>query len=524
MAMKVDHSFVPTTPEELAQCLSDPMWRLCSGQLYKIMVKDDNDPDADALILPFKPNKAQRRLLAKMHYRNVILKARQLGFTTLIAIFFLDCCLFRSNVRAGIVAQDLGAAEVIFRDKVLFAYNNLPEKLRNAMPLETQNTKELVFAHNNSSIRVAVSMRSGTLQYLHISEFGKICAKFPQRADEVITGSIPALAPNGLLFVESTAEGQSGHFYDITQRAKKLHESGKELGKKDYAFHFFPWWGAMEYRMDPDLVVITRKDDQYFDQIEAEMQCTIDIEQRAWWVATRDSEFSGAEEKMWQEYPSTPKEAFQKSTEGCYYTVQMTAARKQGRITTVPYMPGHPVNTFWDIGNSDGTAIWFHQQIGLQHRFIKFLEGWGEPYAHFVKLMQEAGWVWGTHYLPHDGAHVRQGQDSSISPQEMLENLGLRNIEIVDRVDELQHGIQKTRDALSSAWFDETECKEGLIHVESYKKKWNNQTQHFTDVPVKHDGHSEAADALRQWAQGYTSHTVSAGNRPKRRNKSGAAA
>lgn len=517
---RVPLDFAPSNPKELEMCLNDPWWRLCSGQLYKILVKTEGE-DSDGLIMPFKPNKAQRKLLKRMHFRNVILKARQLGFTTLIAIFFLDCCLFRANVRAGIVAQDLKAAETIFRDKVRFAYDNLPDHLRAAMPLKSANTSEMLF-HNNSSIRVAVSMRSGTLQYLHVSEFGKICAKFPQRAEEVMTGSIPALAPGGLLFIESTAEGQTGHFYDITTRAMKLHQSGKKLGAKDYSFHFFPWWDALEYRLDPDDVIITADDDAYFDKIEAQMGCVIDIEQRAWWVATRDQEFSGSEEKMWQEYPSTPEEAFQKSTKGCYYTVQMVAARKAKRITTVPHVDGYPVNTFWDIGNSDGTAIWFHQQIGQQHRFIKFIEGWGEPYAHFVSEMQKLGWVWGTHYLPHDGNHARQGENQNLTPREMLENLGLKNIEIVERVSELQHGIQKVRDVFGQCWFDETECKAGLIHLESYKKKWNAQTENFTDVPVKHDGHSEAADAFRQFAQGYTQPSVRAGQRPRRRNKSGA--
>ena len=111
---------------------------------------------------------------------------------------------------------------------------------------------------------------------------------------------------------------------------------------------------------------------------------------------------------MWQEYPSTSAEAFQRSTEGCYYSVQMTKARKEKRITTVPHTPGIPVNTYWDIASGDGTGIWFHQRVGLRNHFIKYMEGWGESYSHFVSEMQKTGWVWGHHYLPHDGNHVRQ--------------------------------------------------------------------------------------------------------------------
>lgn len=437
--------------------------------------------------------------------------------TTLIAIFFLDCCLFRANVRAGIIAQDLGAVETIFRDKIKHAYDNLPEQLRLAMPLEVETKRELVFAHNNSGVRVGTSMRSGTLQYLHISEMGKIAKKWPEKAREIVTGSIPAVPSDGMVFIESTAEGAEGEFYIMAMRAKALADRGKQLALKEFRFLFFPWWGEMTYRADPDLVTISSDEDEYFDKIEAAMGCTIDVEQRAWWIGTRDNEFGGADEKMWQEYPSTPEEAFAKSLEGCYYTKQLVAARKTKRITTVPYMPGHPVNTFWDIGSGDGTAIWFHQQIGQQHRFIKFIEGWGEPYAYFVGEMQKLGYVWGTHYLPHDGNHVRQGEIVNATPREMLEKLGLRNIEIVPPVSELQHGITATRDYFAQCWFDEAGCKEGITHLELYRKKWNNTAGCFTDQPQK-DIHSEGADSFRQAAQVFKLNESSNGQtRPKRK-------
>jgi len=493
---------IPVNEAEFKECLADPWWRLTSGQLYKIMIKGDEGEDN--LVIPFKPKPPQLDLLNNLHTRNDILKARQLGFTTVIQILFLDCCLFRENVRAATIAQNEDAAKKIFRDKLKFAYDNLPKQLRDAMPLEIENTSELVFAHNNSGIEVATSVRSGTKQYLHISEFGKICAKFPDRADEIITGSIPAVPTNGLLFIESTSEGQDGHFYKITKKAEELMLSGKKLNPKDYKLHFYPWWGERAYVTDPKNVLITDADNEYFDKIESEAECLISPEQRAWWVMTRDSEFSGEEEKMWQEYPSTTKEAFQKSKEGCYYTAQMNKARKESRITSVPHREGHPVNTFWDIGSGDGTAIWLHQRIGQSDHFIGYIESWGEPYAYFVKELTKLDYSWGTHYLPHDAKHVRQGSVVNISPKDKLKNLGLKNIEIVPVVDDISHGIQATRDSFSSCWFDEVKCKEGVIHLDSYRKKWNKTTARFSDTPV-HDIHSEGADAFRQFGQSQSS-------------------
>ena len=72
--------------------------------------------------------------------------------------------------------------------------------------MNTDNIRELSFS-NGSRIAVGTSFRSGTLQFLHISEFGKICAKYPEKAREIVTGAIEALSIDGKLFIESTAEG-----------------------------------------------------------------------------------------------------------------------------------------------------------------------------------------------------------------------------------------------------------------------------------------------------------------------------
>lgn len=486
---------------ELRARLSDPMWRI--ENLYKIIVKGSGEDDD--LVLRFSPNRAQRRFIERLWHRNIILKARQLGFTTLIAIVWLDHALFNANVRCGIIAQDREAAEVIFRDKVKFAYDNLPAELKQAMPLARDSASELLFAHNNSSIRVATSMRSGTIHRLHISEFGKICAKFPEKAKEVITGSIPAVPLTGITIIESTAEGADGEFHDMTQRAIALADQGKQLTERDYRFHFFPWFGDDNYRMDPVGVVTTEADHKYFDAVEASMQVTIEDDQRAWYVATRDADFAGSQERMWQEYPSTPKEAFQVSTEGCYYTEQITQARKRGRILSIPDADV-PVNTFWDIGNSDGCAIWLHQQIGMEDRFIGYIEAHGETLKHYVAELQKTGHVWNKHFLPHDARHKRLS-DTNKSTADMLRDLGLTNIVIVPQITDINTGIQITRQHFGTAYFDEAGCKLGIQRLENYKKRWNERDGRWSNEP-RHDVNSEGADAFRQWAQAKSANLI----------------
>lgn len=519
----ISHDFVPSTQAELTECLADPMWRVCSGQLYKIMIKDDTLADGMS-VMPFRPNRAQRRLLKRLWYRTLILKARQLGFTTLIAIMWLDHALFVANQRCGIIAHDRDAAENIFRDKVRFAYDNLPDHLRQLMPLARDSAKELLFAHNNSSIRVATSMRSGTIHRLHISEYGKICAKYPDKAREVVTGSLPAVPLNGIAIIESTAEGQGGDFHDKSVKAEARSQIDRPLHQREWRFNFEPWWKNEDYQMDPAGVIITSKEHDYFDTVEAACNTELSLRQRAWYIATRDSDFSGDDEKMWQEYPSTSKEAFQQSTEGCYFAKQLSAARKGGRVGNVPLVSHVPVNSFWDIGAGDGTAIWLHQRVGLEHRFVGFIEGWGEPYDYFVKEMEALGYLWGTHYLPHDATHKRQLVTTVAAPLSMLEELRPTwRFEIVPRVADITHGIQQVRSIFSQCWFDEVACAEGLAHLGSYSKERDERLGVWKPTP-RHDIHSEAADAFRQFAQGWSEPATPAGSRPSRKRRPSAMA
>ena len=500
---------LPTDEAELERCLRDPEWRLFSGCLYQIIVKGEpvkNEKgevvdEGDSFVMPFKPNRAQKRFILRLWHRNLILKARQLGFTTLIAIMWLDHALFNGNQRCGMIAQDRETAEAIFRDKVVFAYDHLPEEIRQRFPLARASTKELLFAHNNSSLRVATSVRGGTIHRLHVSEFGKICAKFPQKAVEVVTGSFQAVPLSGIIVVESTAEGQDGEFYKMCQRAQALVTGKGRLTASQYRFHFYAWWQDPSYRMDAAGVTISREQHDYFDEIEQLMGCTIDSGQRAWYVEKLNNDFAGSEDQMWREYPSTPQEAFQQSTAGNYYAKELILVRKRGGITSVPVLD-LPVFTFWDIGASDGTSIWFMQVLRSEDRFIGYYEEHNEDLRHYATELQRRGFVYGGHFLPHDADHKRLG-DYNKSVREQLQTLlPGHKFFIVPRVTELMTGILTTRKHFKSAWFDLEGTQQGVERLSHYKKKWSTADARFLDsTPDKSNGCSEGADAFRQWAQ-----------------------
>jgi hypothetical protein len=479
---------------EVVARLDDPAWRI--RNLYWITDKDGRE-------VKFTPWPEQEKLLTNLWFRNIILKARQRGFSTLIQLVILDTCLFHPNVNASVIAQDKDTATAIFRTKIKFAYDRLPEGVRAANPLTKDSESELILK-NGSTLKVATSARGGTLQWLHVSEFGKICAQYPLKAQEIISGALPAVDRNGIICIESTAEGREGPFYDMTLRAQEFRDQSKELSKLDYRFHFASWWDAEEYELDPTNVVLTPQDIAYFVRTEAQIGRELTPAKRAWYVAKRNSDFSGDRETMFREYPSTPAEAFEQSTEGCYLADQLALARREGRITTVPHDPGRPVNTFWDLhhGGNDAVAIWFHQRVGLRDHFVRYLEGSGEAYGYYTKYMQELGYTWGTHYLPHDADRRFPGAETNRTIKDILEELGLRNIEVVARTADLTAGIQELRDDFTSFWFDEANCADGLKHLGLYRKEWNDRLGCWRDTP-RQDGHQHAADALRQKAQGY---------------------
>lgn len=515
VAYKVEWGTKPTTSDELEACMADPMWRL--HNLYKIIVKSE-DEEGDGYVVQFKPNRAQRRFLSRLWHRNVILKARQLGFTTLIALVWLDFCLFTPNVNCGIIAQDLEAAGAIFKNKVKFAYDNLAPEIRAARPLKTSNASEMTF-ENGSSIRVATSMRSGTFHRLHVSEFGKICAKFPDKAAEVMTGSIPAVPLDGVLIIESTAEGREGEFYDIVQRASALEDQKAPLTPRDYRMHFYPWHDEPEYSMDPAGVVLTDADRLYFASLEGKIGKRLTDGQKAWYIATRQADFPNKPERMWQEYPSTREEAFQKSTEGCYYLAQMAAVRLSGRLCRLPLLPDVACYTFWDIGNSAGTAIWVVQKVGPEWRCVRFYEAWNESYQHAAKWLRDLGVTYHTHYLPHDADHVRQGQTVNKSPRTMLEELmpGDR-FDTVPAIGNVNWGIEQTKNIFPSLLFDLEHTSAGVAHIDSYRAKWLPRQGCWSDDPDKAGGHSEAADALRQLGQAYAAGLINVSVRQRGRD------
>ena len=463
----------------------DPVWRI--SNLYEIIDKDGHR-------VPFRPTGVQLAFLEELHGRDIILKARQMGFTTLMGVVGTDECVFNPDWSCAIVAHRLADAKKIFETKVKLPDDSRPQGIKDRVrPIK--DSADTLSLSNGSTFEVTSSARSGTLQRLHISEFGKICAQYPKKAREVITGSFPA-AENGQITVESTAEGQEGRFFEMCQTAQGYGD--KPIAEKQYKFHFFPWHEQQEYRADPDGVIITAEDKLYFARLAAD-GIELDDAQKAWYVLTEKDQ--GGDMK--REDPSTPAEAFEQAIEGAIFERQIAHANKHGHIGPHSYDPLYPVNSFWDIGRNDLNCIWLHQHIKGRNRFIGYYESSGEFIAHYVGWLRdwkkEHDASFDNHYLPHDAN--RQDLFLENGRMAVMDDLGFRP-EIVRRPADKWEAVETARTIFASCDFDEVQCAKGLQRLRHYRKEWDDMRETFRNRPL-HDDNSNAADAFMTFSSGF---------------------
>jgi hypothetical protein len=209
-----------------------------------------------------------------------------------------------------------------------------------------------------------------------------------------------------------------------------------------------------------------------------------------------------------ERFPDTEEEAISdREIIGVYYAQQMKQARKDKRITSVPYAEGFEVYTFWDLGVDDSTSIWFMQNIGREFRFIDYYENTGMGLAHYARVLKDKGYLYGDHYMPHDAAVRELGGDTEVakSRKETAENLGISPIIIVKRARDTQavlNGIEAVRNVLSQCCFDEKKCSVGIDGLENYRAEFDESKQVLKSTPL-HNIASHPNDALRTFAVGF---------------------
>ncbi|MFA7238984.1 MAG: PBSX family phage terminase large subunit [Sulfuricellaceae bacterium] len=183
---------------------------------------------------------------------------------------------------------------------------------------------------------------------------------------------------------------------------------------------------------------------------------------------------------------------------GAVYGRQIAAMREDGRITKVPYNPGHEVFTAWDLGYGDATSIWWLQWVGRELRWLECYENSGEMLGHYVEVVKARKYNYAQTpvYLPHDGG---AGNIRGDSVANQLRSMGLDNI-VIPRETDITPGLELMRQTLAFSVMDADNCKDGIHALENYGYEWDEDRNVFKPKPL-HNWASHYADAARYAAQ-----------------------
>jgi len=205
-------------------------------------------------------------------------------------------------------------------------------------------------------------------------------------------------------------------------------------------------------------------------------------------------------------------------SEGSYYQSEMRRAKEEDRIGKVSYDRGTGVIVSFDLGIGDSTALWFAQFVGTEVHLIDYYEASGAGLEHYVKILQEKGYVYDQYIFPHD-IRVRE-LGSGKSRLETLDQLGLHadKVEIAPQL-LIDDGIQQVRAMLDKCWFDEEKCEKGIDALLNYQRAWDDNGQTWRMRP-NHNWASHGSDSMRYLAIGYQPYNAN-WDKPLRRNLKG---
>lgn len=405
----------------------------------------------------YVPRPLQAPLHANLKRFNVIVCHRRWGKTVFSVNELIDQALRnkKENPQYAYIAPTYGQAERIAWNMLKKYTKNIPgveyneSKLRCVIPRPQSNdfiTIYLLGAENPDSIRGIY------LDGVILDEYAEM--------DPRIWGQVvrPALADRtGWAIFIGTPRGQN-HFYDAHSMALK------NIGKGWFTVtHKASMSGVL-----PPEEIQALKDEMTEEEFDQEMECS-----------------------------------FTAALIGAYYGKHMNEAMQTGRIGNVPHDPALTVDTFWDLGVSDTTCIWFVQQFRQEIRVIDYLEMSGEGLAYYAKALKgtlpghehRLKYDYREHHWPHDGK--ARELTTGKSRVDSMKELGVR-VEVNAR-HEVADGIDAVRKLIPKAYFDAKRCERGISALKNYQRKFDTKNKIFMDTPL-HNWASHGSDAFRTLA------------------------
>ena len=399
----------------------------------------------------YTPRPLQAKLHKELKRFNVLVCHRRFGKTVFTINHTLDRGLRNPlrNPQYAYIAPNYGQAKRVAWDMLKEFTKNLPGVSTNEQDLRM----DIARPHHGDRVRIMLlgAENPGSLRGIYLD--GAILDEYAE-CDPTIWGQVirPALSDrHGWAIFIGTPKGQN-HFENIYNTALK---------NLDYD------WYAAKYKASETQVI---------------PQSELDAARREMTKEEYDQEFECD---------------FSAALIGAFYGKLMSEAEEAGRIGNVPHDPALPVDTYWDLGMDDSTAIWFLQQHGQEYRLIDYLENSGEGLPWYAKEMRKGDrmkYQYREHVLPHDGT-VRD-LSTGKSRQDVLRGLLDSGRVIIGGKHQPETGINASRLLIPKCWFDRVKCDRGLKALKNYQKKWDGKNQVWSSRPL-HDWSSHGADAFR---------------------------
>lgn len=305
---------VPAHPELLKEIEEHPEYLV---EMFFIIV------DKKQQTVPFFFNSEQRKLInhiaqaiedykagKRLHLKFLVLKGRQFGATTAITAYQLARAITQKNFSGITLADVIDNTNTIFEKKAKFPYNNLPELIQPVT--KYNNRREFLFSKLNSSWYISTAGnkdvgRSNTINFFHGSE-----AAFWGSISDIVTGLGEALTKDSIQVLESTANGFN-EFKDLWDGAPD----------NTWEALFFYWWDTVEYRMEYESpkkqkqfesdVLNEGGDSEELQKLFRKLKHLKDTYNLEWnqlyWYYNKWKGYID-KEKIKQEYPCNPREAF----------------------------------------------------------------------------------------------------------------------------------------------------------------------------------------------------------------------
>lgn len=398
---------------------------------------------APVVVIPYAPRPLQRVIHAALdaHRFAAVVCHRRFGKTVLAVNQLLKRALLdtRQRPRYAYIAPT-------YRQGKAIAWDYLKHYASVVPGCEINESELRVDFPNGAQIRIYGADNPDSLRGIYL--MGCVLDEYGLMADNVFSEVISPLLMDytGWALFIGTPNGKN-QFYEIIQTAKRE-----------------PEWFFAEYKAS-----------------QTQLLKAADLEAAAR-VMTID------------EYAQEFECSFEASVKGAIYAREIIAARESGRITRVPYDPALPVDTDWDLGIGDSTAIWFSQTLySGEVRLIDYYEASGVGLHHYLNILNQRPYSYGTHWAPHD-IQVRE-LTTGHSRLEMARQLGL-SFRVSPKIESLEDGVHAARMLLPRCWFDAEKCGKGIETLQHYRWDYNTRIKEFTPRPV-HDWASHGADAFR---------------------------